>query len=64
MAMLTGLGILIATIAGYLPWSHPLYGGLHFYVGISGTIFMLASLSPYLLLAWQLPDEPDVEAES
>lgn len=64
LAMVIGFGMLIAVIAGYLPWTHPVYGGLHFFVGISGTFLMLASLSPYLILAWQLPDELDDEGES
>ena len=64
LAMVIGFGMLIAVIAGYLPWTHPVYGGLHFFVGISGMFLMLASLSPYLILAWQLPDEPKDEDES
>ena len=59
LAMAIGTGMLIALTASYLPWTHPVYGGLHFFVGISGAFLMLASLSPYLILAWQLPDELD-----
>ena len=59
LIIVIGLGMLIAVIAGYLPWSHPVYGGLHLFVGVSGTFLMLSSLSPYLILAWQLPDELD-----
>jgi MFS family permease len=58
-----GICTLIALIAGYLPWTQPVYGGLPFFVGFCGTIFMAAALSPYLLLAWQMPDEVDIDGE-
>jgi len=57
VGMLTGFAMIVATVAGYLPWGHPYYGGLHFYVGLFGTLLILSNLSPILLLAWQLPDE-------
>ena len=63
LALVIGFGMLIGVIAGYLQWSHPVYGGLPFFVGLSGTILMFAMLSPYLILAWQLPDEPDIDDE-
>lgn len=57
IAMASGIGILILVIAGYLPWSHPAYGGIPLYFGICGALFASSSLAPYLILAWQLPDE-------
>ena len=57
IAMLVGLGMLVAMVAGYLPWSHPIYGGIHLYAGLFGTFLILSHLAPFLLLAWQLPDE-------
>jgi MFS family permease len=62
VAFATGLGTLILMIAGHLPWSHPVYGGLPFYTGFCGMLFVLVSLSPFLFLALELPDEPDLES--
>ena len=58
IAILTGLVMLSGMSAGYLPFSHPLYGGLPIFAGICITLFALAKNAPYLYLAWQLPDEP------
>ncbi len=63
IAILTGLGLLIAMSAGYLSFSHPLYGGIPIYIGICLILFALAKNAPYLLLAWQLPDEPSDDSE-
>ncbi len=63
IAILTGLGMLIAMSAGFLSFSHPLYGGIPIYTGIGMILFALAKNAPYLLLAWQLPDEPSDDSE-
>jgi len=63
IAMASGVGMLILVIAGYLPWSHPEYGGIPYYFGICGALFASASLAPYLILAWQLPDELSFDDE-
>ncbi len=63
IAILTGLGLLIAMSAGYLSFSHPLYGGIPIYAGLGIMLFALAKNAPYLLLAWQLPDEPSDDSE-
>ncbi len=63
IAILTGLGMLIAMSAGFLPFSHPIYGGIPIYSGMGMILFALAKNAPYLLLAWQLPDEPSDDSD-
>jgi len=63
IAILTALGLLIAMSAGYLSFSHPLYGGIPIYTGLGIMLFALAKNAPYLLLAWQLPDEPSEDSD-
>ena len=58
LAILAGFIILVATATGRLPFTHPMYGGIPLFLGISLAFFALAKHVPYLLLAWQLPDEP------
>ena len=57
ISIITGLVMLSTMSAGYLPFSHPLYGGLPLYTGVGIALLMLAQNMPGLLLAWQLPDE-------
>ena len=57
ISTITGLVMLSAMSAGYLPFSHPLYGGLPLYIGIGIALLMLAQNAPRLLLAWQLSDD-------
>lgn len=57
ISIITGVVMLSAMSAGYLPFSHPLYGGLPLYIGIGTALLVLAQNIPRLLLAWRLPDE-------
>ena len=58
LAIFSSLSMLIAVAKGYFPFSHPTYGGIPVLLGISLMLLAIAKNVPYLLLAWQLPDEP------
>ena len=57
IAIISGLSLLVAIAKGYFPFSHPMYGGIPILLGISAMLLAMAKNMPYLLLAWQLPDE-------
>ena len=63
LVIVVGLVILIAVARGQLPFSHPTYGGIHILIGISLSLMATAKSTPYLLLAWQLPDEPGSDGD-
>jgi MFS family permease len=63
LSILAGLAMLIATISGKLLFSHPMYGGVPVLIGFSVMLIAMAKHAPYLLLAWQLPDEPREDGE-
>jgi hypothetical protein len=62
-AIVVGLSMLIAVANGQFPFSHPAYGGIPILVGISAMLLATAKDTPYLLLAWRLPDEPENDGD-
>jgi len=58
LAILCSMSMLIAVATGYFPFSHPMYGGIPLLLGVCVMLLAMAKNVPYLLLAWQLPDEP------
>ena len=56
-AIMAGMAMVIANVKGLLPFTHPMYGGIPVFIGICVMLFSMAKNAPYLLLAWQLPDE-------
>ena len=58
LAILSSLSMLAAIANGYFPFSHPMYGGIPVLLGVCVMLLSIAKNVPYLLLAWQLPNEP------